>query len=113
MLHWSLMISAKGMKKRGQTNPETSGKGDEDGKKSINRREKEAKRHTEWAQSWLCFYGCGKTPQPKQHKERISLAYGSRGLMVCDVHRESSKQQAAGTAAENSHLEPQIGSRES
>lgn len=65
------------------------------------------------AQSWLRFYGCGKTPQRKQHTERISLADGSRGLMVRDVQRGSSRQQAAGTAAENSHLQPQIGSRES
>lgn len=28
------------------------------------------------------------TPQRKQHKERISLAYGSRGLMVRDVREE-------------------------
>lgn len=35
--------------------------------KSINGRKKPG--HTEWAQSWLCFYGCGKTPQPKQHKK--------------------------------------------
>lgn len=76
------------MKERGQTNPETSGRGDGEQKKHKRERAKEAKRHTEWAQSWLRFYGCGKTPQRKQHKERISLAYGSRGLMVRDVREE-------------------------